>query len=56
MNGVFVELPPATVTALTARGWHFYKFVGEHGYRLMCSWATAPDTVDRFVADLRAAI
>lgn len=56
VNGVFVELPPATVTALTARGWHFYKFVGEHGYRLMCSWATPPEAIDRFVADMKAAI
>jgi threonine aldolase len=55
-NGVFVELPPATVTALTARGWHFYRFIGEHGHRLMCSWATPPAAIDRFVADLRAAL
>ena len=55
VNGVFVELPPATYAALTARGWHFYKFIGEHGYRLMCSWATPPEAIDRFVADLRAA-
>jgi threonine aldolase len=53
-NGVFVNLPPATVAALTARGWHFYKFIGEHGHRLMCSWATPPEAVDRFIADLRA--
>lgn len=55
-NGVFVELPPATVAALSARGWHFYRFVGENGYRLMCSWATPPEAVDRFVADLRASL
>ncbi|HKB57010.1 MAG TPA: beta-eliminating lyase-related protein [Lacunisphaera sp.] len=54
-NGVFVELPPATAAALQARGWHFYNFIGEHGYRLMCSWATTPDTIDRFVAELRTA-
>lgn len=54
-NGIFVDLPPATVTALTARGWHFYKFIGEHGHRLMCSWATPAAAVERFVADLRAA-
>lgn len=53
-NGVFVELPPATVTALMARGWHFHRFIGEHGYRLMCSWATPPDAIDRLIADLRA--
>jgi threonine aldolase len=56
VNGVFVELPPATVTALTARGWHFYRFIGEHGYRLMCSWATPPEAIDRFVADLKSTV
>jgi threonine aldolase len=55
-NGVFAELPPATVEKLWAQGWHFHRFIGAHGYRLMCSWATAPETVDRFAADLRAAL
>jgi len=55
-NGVFVELPPATVEKLRAQGWHFPRFIGEHGYRLMCSWATAPETVDRFAADVRTAL
>jgi threonine aldolase len=41
---------------MAARGWHFYRFIGEHGYRLMCSWATAPEVVDRFAADLRASV
>lgn len=54
-NGVFLELTPRTVSALSARGWHFYKFIGEHGYRFMCSWATPPEAVDRLLADLRAA-
>jgi threonine aldolase len=54
-NGVFLDLSPATVAALTARGWHFYRFIGEHGHRLMCSWATPPEAVDRFISDLRAA-
>ncbi|MEY2879113.1 MAG: hypothetical protein RLZZ15_1493 [Verrucomicrobiota bacterium] len=54
-NGVFVELAPAVVGALEARGWHFYKFVGEHGYRLMCSWATRPEEIEAFLADARAA-
>ena len=55
VNGVFVELPPAVVSALEARGWHFYKFVSEHGYRLMCSWATQDAEVATFLADARAA-
>jgi threonine aldolase len=53
-NGVFVELSPALSAGLAARGWQFYKFVGEHGYRLMGSWATTPAEVDAFLADARA--
>ena len=55
-NGVFVELPADVVTTLWARGWHFHRFIGEHGYRLMCSWATPPESVDRFVADLQSVL
>ena len=56
VNGVFVELPPTAVETLWARGWHFYRFIGDHGYRLMCSWATNPATVDRFITDARAVL
>jgi threonine aldolase len=52
-NGVFVELAPAAVAALEARGWRFYKFVGEHGYRLMCSWETQDADVAGFLADAK---
>jgi threonine aldolase len=55
-NGLFVELPPAAVTSLEARGWRFYKFVGEHGYRFMCSWDTADADIAAFLADARAAL
>jgi threonine aldolase len=55
VNGVFVELPPTVYAALEARGWHFYKFVGEHGYRLMCSWETQDADITAFLADARAA-
>ena len=55
VNGVFVELPPRVVKTLEARGWHFYRFVGEHGYRLMCSWDTQDSEVAAFLADARAA-
>ncbi|MBX3750632.1 MAG: low specificity L-threonine aldolase [Opitutaceae bacterium] len=54
-NGVFIGLQPRVVEGLAARGWQFYKFVGEHGYRLMGSWATTPAQVDAFLADARAA-
>ena len=55
-NGVFVEFAPATVVALAARGWQFYKFVGEHGYRLMCSWDTSDTDITAFLTDARAAV
>jgi threonine aldolase len=55
VNGVFIEMPPAVYDALTARGWHFYKFIGEHGYRLMTSWDTTDPEIDAFLADARAA-
>ena len=54
-NGVFAELPLPVVETMWARGWHFYRFIGEHGYRLMCSWETKAETVDRFLAELRVA-
>ncbi|HWL14155.1 MAG TPA: low specificity L-threonine aldolase [Opitutus sp.] len=52
-NGVFVEMPPAVYAGLIARGWQFYQFIGEQGYRLMCSWATSDQEVDAFLADAR---
>lgn len=55
VNGIFVELAPVLVAALEARGWRFYKFVGEHGYRFMCSWATSDAEIAALVADIRAA-
>lgn len=55
-NGVFVEMPPAVYAALEARGWHFYRFIGDNGYRLMCSWDTRDEDVAAFLADTRAAL
>ena len=54
-NGVFVELPPRVVTQLELRGWRFHQFIGEHGYRLMCSWDTQESDVAAFLDDVRAA-
>lgn len=54
-NGVFVELPPRVFAGLEARGWRFYKFLGEDGYRLMCSWETRDAEIAAFLADARAA-
>lgn len=55
-NGVFVEMEPGLAAGLQARGWHFYRFVGEHGYRLMCSWATTDADVAAFVTDAAAVL
>ncbi len=52
-NGVFVELPPKISRALESHGWHFYKFVGAHGYRLMCSWETRDEDIAAFLRDAR---
>jgi threonine aldolase len=55
VNGVFVELPARTVAALERRGWHFYRFLGENGYRLMCSWATRDEEIAAFLRDAKSA-
>jgi len=52
-NGVFVDLPRATIEALWARGWKFYIFVGDTGARFMCAWDTPSTLVDALAADLR---
>jgi len=54
-NALFVDLPAAAAAAMQARGWHFYNFIGAHGYRLMCSWDTQDADVAAFVADLQTA-
>lgn len=53
-NGVFVEMPKSLADALLARGWKFYNFIGERGYRLMCSWETTAAVIEEFAADAAA--
>ncbi len=55
-SAVFIEIPDATAAEMQQRGWHFYKFIGERGYRFMCSWATRPEDVDALVRDFRACV
>ncbi|MBC7369581.1 MAG: low specificity L-threonine aldolase [Undibacterium sp.] len=55
-NALFAQLPPPAAAAVLARGWHFYPFIGEHGYRLMCSWATTDADLARFTTDLSSAL
>jgi threonine aldolase len=53
-NGVFVEMPKDLADAILAKGWKIYGFIGERGYRIMCSWQTTAEVVDAFLADARA--
>jgi threonine aldolase len=55
-NAVFVDLAPTAQERLRGKGWRFYTFLGERTCRLMCAWDTEPETVDRFAADLLAAV
>ena len=54
-NGVFVHLPEDLQQRLRDKGWEFYTFVPPTGCRLMCAWDTERETVDRLLADVRAA-
>lgn len=55
-NSVFLSLAPAAIERLHAQGWQFYTFIGVSSARLMCSWSTTREAVDRFVADLAQAL
>ena len=55
-NSVFVELASVTAEQMSARGWHFYRFIGESGYRLMTSWATEPALLSQFLTELGAVL
>ena len=52
-NAVFANLPTKIEDGVRAAGWQFYNFIGAGGSRLMCSWDTGPEDVDKFVADCR---
>lgn len=52
-NSVFLDLPPAALVALRARGWKFYTFIGASGARFMCSWDTSDADIDALVHDVR---
>lgn len=54
-NAVFAKLPPALQEKLRKKGWRFHTFLPPEGCRLMCAFDTAPETIDRFVADVAEA-
>jgi threonine aldolase len=51
-NTVFAALPDEIVQSMYQRGWKFYTHVSQDNARLMCSWDTTPEDVDKFAADL----
>jgi len=51
-NAVFARMNEQLVRDLHARGWHFYKFVEPHVYRLMCSWSTTEAAISDFITDV----
>jgi len=53
VNAVFVRLAKTVAAELEARGWHFHAFIGDDGYRLMCSWDTRDEDLQALVQDLR---
>jgi threonine aldolase len=56
-NAVFAKIPAPAVHALHKIGWRFYTDVGPGGgSRLMCSWDTTAQDVDRFIEDVKASI
>jgi threonine aldolase len=56
-NAVFATIPPFAVNGMHARGWKFYTgVVTADESRLMCSWDTTEEDVDRFARDLGAVL
>lgn len=52
-NAVFLHLSERKLGELQKRGWAFYKFIEPDIYRLMCSWSTPEELIERFVDDFR---
>ena len=51
-NAVFVRLGRTLTEQLTQRGWYIIDEVADGGARLMCSWNTNTQDVDRFLEDV----
>ena len=55
-NSIFAAIPKNIVEKMYRKGWIFYNFIGEDGYRLMCSWDTQEEDVDRLIADFKSCL
>ena len=54
-NAVFVKIPDPVLARLHEGGWRFYTHVGPSGgARLMCSWDTTEEDIDRFAEEIRS--
>ncbi|HEV3410530.1 MAG TPA: low specificity L-threonine aldolase [Chthoniobacterales bacterium] len=53
VNALFLRMPERLALALHTRGWRFYNFFSADVYRVMCSWATTEELLDRFVSDVQ---
>lgn len=51
-NAVFISMPDMIYEGLKKKGWHFYGFIGNSSYRLMCSWETKEEDINDFIRDL----
>jgi threonine aldolase len=51
-NALFLSMPPALNDYLHQKRWHFYSFIAVGGVRLMCSWDTREEYINRFVQDI----
>ncbi len=54
-NVVFVSLDRSTYDRAIQAGWRFYNFFQPGLYRLMCSWATTPQSISALVEELAGA-
>jgi len=52
-NSVYFRFSDTVAKRLAAAGWNFYKMIEPDVYRLMCSWATTDEQIDRLVRELR---
>lgn len=51
-NALFVSMPDAMASRMRDRGWYFYDFIAQGGYRLICSWDTTEADINRFIEEL----
>lgn len=55
-NTVFLEMPLQVNEALKQKGWYYYNFIGTGYSRIMFSWNTNHEDVNKLIDDLKQAI